>query len=144
MKIVLQRVDGAKVVVDENIVGQIGKGYLVFLGIAKDDTVEMIEKAVDKIAKLRIFADENGKTNLNATAVDGEVLVVSQFTLMADLGQNRPSFSNAAPAELANNLYEHFLSSCRGKFAKIQSGQFAAHMHVYAENDGPFTITMDY
>ena len=144
MKIVLQRVDKARVDVEGQTVGAIDKGYVIFLGIAKGDTKEMVEQVVTKIERLRIFADEEGKTNLNAAAVNGEILVISQFTLMAELRQNRPSFSHAAPADLARELYEYFAELCEGRFAKVQTGQFAAHMHVYAENDGPFTLTIEY
>ncbi len=144
MKIVLQRVNNASVVVEGETVGAIDKGLVVFLGVAKGDTREHVEKAVTKIERLRIFADDTGKTNLNSASVGGEILVISQFTLMADLTQNRPSFSNAAPADLANELYEYFVALCNGKFSKVQTGRFAAHMHVYAENDGPFTLTLDW
>jgi D-tyrosyl-tRNA(Tyr) deacylase len=143
MKIVLQRVNEARVEVDGETVGAIGKGYAVFLGIADFDDKTAVEKIVDKIFRLRIFADANGKTNLSASDVGGEILVVSQFTLMAELNSNRPSFSRAAKPEAARELYEYFLEQCEGKFAKVAGGRFGAHMHVYAHNDGPFTLVLE-
>ena len=143
MKIVLQRVNAAKVAVDGEEVGCIGKGYVVFLGISETDDKETAEKMADKIYKLRIFADANGKTNLSAKDVNGEILIISQFTLMAECNSNRPSFSRAADAELAEELYQYFIEQCKNKFAKTASGRFAAHMHVYAENDGPFTLVLE-
>lgn len=143
MKIVLQRVNNAKVEVDGEVVGQIGKGYVVFLGVAEGDNKAVVEKMADKIERLRIFADADGKTNLSAKDVGGEILIVSQFTLMAEFNSNRPSFSHAAKPELAKELYEYFIEQCKHRFAKIASGRFAAHMHVYSANDGPFTIVLE-
>jgi D-tyrosyl-tRNA(Tyr) deacylase len=143
MKIVLQRVNSAKVEIDGEVAGSIGKGYVVFLGVAEGDGKETVEKLTDKIFRLRIFADEGGKTNLSASDVGGEILVISQFTLMADCHSNRPSFSRAAKAELAKELYEYFIKQCKTKFAKVASGRFTAHMHVYAHNDGPFTLVLE-
>ncbi|MCL1901464.1 MAG: D-aminoacyl-tRNA deacylase [Firmicutes bacterium] len=143
MKIVLQRVNCASVSVEDKTVGKINKGYLVFLGIINSDTKITAEKAVDKIFRLRIFADECGKTNLSVSDVKGGILVISQFTLCAELTQNRPSFSSAASKEHAIELYDHFIDVARGKFKTVQSGQFGAHMVVYASNDGPFTLTFD-
>jgi len=143
LKIVLQRVLNAFVEVGGETVGRIGKGYVVFLGVMGGDDEKTVERLVDKVAKLRIFADEGGKTNLAASDVGGEILVISQFTLAADLSSNRPSFSRAADAGRAKALYEYFLKLCKGKFACVQSGQFAAHMHVYADNDGPFTLVLE-
>jgi len=142
MKIVLQRVHNARVEVDGETVGSIGKGYVAFLGVAEGDDKRTVEKMADKIARLRIFADADGKTNLAAHDVGGEILVVSQFTLMADLTSNRPSFSSAAKAEAAKELYEYFLEQCKGKFVKAAGGRFAAHMRVYSDNDGPFTLIL--
>ena len=122
MKIVLQRVNSARVEVDGETVGSINKGYVVFLGIAEGDSKAAVEKIVDKISRLRIFADADGKTNLAAKDVGGEILVVSQFTLMADCSQNRPSFSRAAKPELAKELYEYFIEQCKDKFAKVAGG----------------------
>lgn len=144
MRIVLQRVSGASVRVDEKVVGSIDKGYLILLGIGIDDTKEQIEKQVDKIKKLRIFADENNKTNLSIDDVNGQVLVVSQFTLYADCKKgNRPSFTNAAGAALAQELYEYFLMECRGKFSKVEKGIFGSDMKVELVNDGPFTLILE-
>ena len=143
MKIVLQRVNSARVEADGEIVGSIEKGYVVFIGIAEGDKKAAVEKMVDKIYKMRIFADAESKTNLAAKDVGGEILVVSQFTLMAELTSNRPSFSRAAKPEVAKELYEYFLELCKGKFAKAAGGRFAAHMHVYAHNDGPFTLVLE-
>ena len=143
MKIVLQRVLKAGVSVEEEVVGKIGRGYLVFLGVGKDDTKKTVEKAVDKIYRLRIFADKSGKTNLSILDVQGEILIISQFTLQAQLTQNRPSFSSAADKERALDLYEYFIALAREKFKIVQSGKFGAHMVVEALNDGPFTLSFD-
>lgn len=143
MRIVLQRVKRASVKVHEELVGSIDKGYLILLGIAKGDDKQKVEKAVEKISKLRIFADEQDKTNLNAFDVGGEILIVSQFTLLADLSQNRPSFSNAGDAKLAKELYDYFIDCAKSKFVKVQTGRFASHMEVSVINDGPFTLTIE-
>ena len=144
MKIVLQRVLGAEVVVDGRITGSIGKGLLVFLGAEANDTEAQAEQLADKMAKLRIFPDESGKSNLSVTDIGGEVLVVSQFTLCADTKKgNRPSFMQAAPPETANALYEHFVEYCRGKLAKVEMGSFGADMKVGLVNDGPYTVILE-
>jgi D-tyrosyl-tRNA(Tyr) deacylase len=145
MKAVLQRVSRASVVVEGQSVGEIGAGLLVFLGVGAGDDKIKTEKLCDKIAKLRIFADENGKTNLSIGEVGGELLVVSQFTLYADCAKNRPSFSNAAPPTLAEELYEHFVHYARksGTFAKVDCGVFGASMKVEIMNEGPFTILLE-
>ena len=143
MKIVLQRVNSASVSVDGEAVGSIDKGYVVFLGVAGEDTKATVEKMVDKIYRLRIFADQNGKTNLAAKDVNGEILIISQFTLMADLSSNRPSFSRNAKPETAKELYEYFIEQCKGKFSRVSSGRFAAHMHINSNNDGPFTLVIE-
>lgn len=143
MKIVLQRVTSASVNVDNNIIGQINKGLLIFLGIEADDTDDMLQKYVDKIVKLRIFEDENGKTNRSLSDVNGALLVVSQFTLCADCSHgNRPGFTGAkAPAE-ANRMYEKFISLCKEQVEMVESGEFGADMKVSLVNDGPFTILL--
>lgn len=143
MKIVLQRVTSASVNVDNNIIGQINKGLLIFLGIEADDTDDMLQKYVDKIVKLRIFEDENGKTNRSLSDVNGALLVVSQFTLCADCSHgNRPGFTGAkAPAE-ANRMYEKFISLCKEQVEIVESGEFGADMKVSLVNDGPFTILL--
>lgn len=144
MKLVIQRVNYAKVRVDNEIVGEIGKGYLVFLGVGEGDTKEMADKYVDKLSKLRIFDDENDKINLSIQDVGGSVLVVSQFTLYADCKKgNRPSFVNAAGPNEANELYEYFKARCKEVIGETQSGIFGADMKVELENDGPFTILWD-
>ena len=144
MKVVLQRVDNASVTVDGEVVSSIDKGYVVLLGIGVDDTKEQIAKIVEKIKNLRIFADENGKTNLSIDDINGEILVVSQFTLYADCRKgNRPSFTNAGNPELAEELYDYFIEISRDKFRKVGHGVFGAHMHVSLVNDGPFTVILD-
>ncbi len=144
MKIVIQRVLEAKVTIDGNIHGQIGKGYLLLIGISNDDTKEIADKMLEKTAKLRIFEDENGKTNLSIADVGGEVLAVSQFTLYADCKKgNRPSFINAGKPEMAEELYLYMLEKCKELFGKVECGQFGADMKVSLVNDGPFTIVLD-
>lgn len=144
MKVVLQRVSGASVEVDGKIVSSIEKGYVVLLGVGAEDTKEQVEKMVDKIKRLRIFADENGKTNLSIEDINGEILVVSQFTLYADCKKgNRPSFANAGGAALAEELYCYFIEMSKGQFKKVGHGVFGAHMHVSLINDGPFTVILD-
>ena len=144
MKVVLQRVLEASVSVDNETVGKIGKGYLLLVGVAEGDSREIADKMVKKIAKLRIFEDADGKTNLSIDQVEGEVLVVSQFTLLADCRKgNRPSFINAGSPALAEELYEYMLEKCREVFKKTEHGVFGADMKVSLINDGPFTIVLD-
>lgn len=144
MRIVIQRVKEAKVTVDDQCIGAIGKGYLILLGVGSGDTKEIADKYIDKIIKLRIFADENGKTNLPLKDVGGSILVISQFTLYANCrGGNRPDFIQAAPAALAEALYEYFLTRIHEITGSVQSGKFGAHMQVSLINDGPFTIVLD-
>ena len=143
MKIVLQRVTSASVKVDNNIIGQIGKGLLIFLGVEAEDTDDLLQKYVDKIVKLRIFFFLYGKTNRSLSDVNGSLLVVSQFTLCADCSHgNRPGFTGAkAPAE-ANRMYEKFISLCKEQVEIVESGEFGADMKVSLVNDGPFTILL--
>lgn len=143
MKIVLQRVLNASVTVDNNVIGAIDKGLLIFLGVEADDTDDMLKKYVDKIVKLRIFEDENGKTNRSLLDVNGSLLVVSQFTLCADCSHgNRPGFTGAkAPAE-ANRMYEEFIRLCKEQIEIVEHGEFGADMKVALLNDGPFTILL--
>lgn len=144
MKIVLQRVNEASVSVDGKTVGKIDKGYLLLLGVAEGDTKEMADKLIDKISKLRIFPDENDKINLSIADVDGSVLVVSQFTLLADVKKgNRPSFFESAKPDFANEMYEYVLSICKGKFKSVECGIFGEDMKVSLINDGPFTLILE-
>ena len=143
MKIVLQRVLNASVTVDNNVIGAIDKGLLIFLGIEADDTEDMLQKYADKIIKLRIFEDENGKTNRSLLDVNGSLLIVSQFTLCADCSHgNRPGFTGAkVPAE-ANRMYEEFIHLCKEQVEIVEHGEFGADMKVALVNDGPFTILL--
>ena len=144
MRVVLQRVNSASVAVDGEICGKIGKGYLMLLGVGETDSKEIAEKMVEKISKLRIFEDENGKTNLSASDVGGEMLVVSQFTLYADCKKgNRPSFTSAAKPDLATELYEYVKKLCKKYFKTVECGIFGADMKVSLENDGRFTLMLD-
>ena len=144
VKIVLQRVLEADVKIDGEIKGKIGKGYVLLLGVSNEDTKEIADKMIEKISRLRIFEDENGKTNLSIDQVDGEVLVVSQFTLYADCRKgNRPSFTNAGAPSLAEEIYEYILARCKELFKNTQSGSFGADMKVSLVNDGPFTLVLD-
>lgn len=144
MKIILQRVLEAKVEVNGETKGEIGQGYLLFVGITNDDSKEIADKMIEKVARLRIFEDSNGKINLSIDQVDGEILVVSQFTLYADCRKgNRPSFVNAGSPALAEELYEHILKRCHDMFPKTQCGVFGADMKVSLVNDGPFTLVLD-
>ena len=144
MKIVIQRVAEAAVSIDGEVKGEIGNGLLLLVGVGVDDTKEIAEKFIDKIIKMRIFEDENGKTNLSLKDVNGELLVISQFTLYADCKKgNRPSFINAAPPAMAEELYEYVLELCEQKLGVIQHGEFGADMKVSLVNDGPFTIVLE-
>ena len=144
MKLVIQRVQEASVSVDQEVVGKIGHGFMVLLGVSQTDTEEIADKMFQKLLKLRIFEDENGKTNLDIKSVNGELLIVSQFTLYADCRHgNRPSFIGAGTPDQANALYEYFLSQCRKEIPVVEQGIFGAHMMVSLINDGPFTIVLD-
>lgn len=144
MKIVLQRVTRARVTAEGEEVGSIGKGFLLLLGVSQTDTVEIADRMVDKVGKLRIFEDERGKTNLSLKDVGGELLVVSQFTLYADCKKgNRPSFTGAGGPEEAERLYEHVLSRCKLYSDRVEHGSFGAHMEIELVNDGPFTLFLD-
>jgi len=144
MKIVLQRVSHASVTVDNSVVGEIGKGYVALVGFGDGDDKSIVEKMVDKIQRLRIFPDENGKTNLSISDVGGGLLIVSQFTLYADCRKgNRPSFINAANPVLAEKLYDYFIEYSTGKFNHVEHGVFGASMKVELVNDGPFTVILD-
>ena len=144
MKFVIQRVNNADVTVDNKIVGSIGKGFLILFGACETDTADMLQKFVDKIVKLRIFADENGKTNLSTTDVGGELLIVSQFTLYADCKRgNRPSFIRAGAPDMAENLYKYIIARCKEHIDIVEQGEFGADMKVELVNDGPFTVILD-
>ena len=144
MRAVLQRVSEAAVRVDGEVIGSIGKGFCILLGVSDEDNEAVADKMADKICKLRIFEDENGKTNLSLADVGGELLVISQFTLYADCRKgNRPSFIGAgAPAE-ASRLYEYFMERCKMHVEKVEHGIFGADMKVSLINDGPFTLMLD-
>ncbi len=144
MKVVIQRVKRASVTVDNKVIGSIEKGFLLLIGIGKEDTKEVVDKYLDKIIKMRIFADSEGKTNLSLGDVDGEILAVSQFTLYADCKKgNRPNFLMAGGQELGKELYDYFLEECRKRIHKVEGGEFGADMEVSLINDGPFTIVLD-
>ncbi len=144
MKFLIQRVDKASVSVDQQMVGEISNGFLVFVGISNTDTREIADKMINKLIHLRIFSDENGKTNLDIKSVNGEMLIISQFTLYADCRKgNRPSFINAGDPQTANELYEYILKKCSGEISHVAHGIFGAHMEVSLINHGPFTIMLD-
>lgn len=144
MRFLIQRVSNASVEVDSQVIGEIGRGFLVFVGISQDDSRERADRMIRKLTGLRIFEDENGKTNLSLADVSGELLMISQFTLYADCKKgNRPSFTKAGNPELANSLYEYIVSECRKHVPIVQTGSFGADMKVSLVNDGPFTIILD-
>lgn len=144
MKFVIQRVEHASVTVDQEVIGKINKGFLVLIGVSEEDTKEIADKMVKKLIGLRIFDDENGKTNLSLHDVQGELLLISQFTLYADCKKgNRPSFIRAGKPELANSLYEYIIAECRKQIPVVETGSFGAEMKVELLNDGPFTIVLD-
>ena len=144
MKFVIQRVREASVTVDQTCIGRIQKGFLVLIGIGKEDTREIADQLIKKMIQLRIFEDENGKTNLALKDVDGSLLLVSQFTLYANCKKgNRPSFADAAPPEMANELYEYIISECRKQIPCVETGEFGADMKVSLVNDGPFTVILE-
>lgn len=144
MKFVIQRVTKASVTVDGTCIGSIGKGFLVLIGVGAEDTKEVADKYVKKLLGLRIFEDAEGKTNLSLKDVNGELLLISQFTLYADCRKgNRPSFINAGAPVLATELYEYIIESCKTEGYSVQTGEFGADMKVELLNDGPFTIVLD-
>ncbi len=144
MKFLIQRVSHASVEVDAQVLGEIRKGFLVFIGVSQDDTEEIADRMIRKLLGMRIFEDENGKTNLSLADVGGELLLISQFTLYADCKKgNRPSFIRAGNPELANHLYEYIISECRKQISNVQVGSFGADMKVSLLNDGPFTVMLD-
>lgn len=144
MKIVLQVVNRASVTIDNKMFNSINKGYLLFVGIGKDDNEDKVREMAKKISKLRVFKDENGKTNLDIKTVKGEILSISQFTLYASTsGGNRPDFLQAANKELAIKLYELFNKELESYDLEVKTGVFGADMKVELENDGPFTLIME-
>lgn len=144
MRAVVQRVLSAGVTVEGETIGRIGKGFMILLGVSGEDTEETAGRMADKICRLRIFEDENGKTNLSLGDVGGELLVVSQFTLYADCRKgNLPSFIKAGEPEKANRLYEYFMDCCRQHVSVVERGRFGADMKVELVNDGPFTLMLD-
>lgn len=143
MRAVVTRVTSASVEIEGRLVGQIGRGYLVLLGVGPQDTAETAKRLADKICNLRVFEDENGKMNLNLAQVEGKLLVVSQFTLYADTSSRRPGFSGAAKPELANQLYERFMEYCQENGFEVQHGVFGGDMQVASVNDGPVTILFE-
>ena len=144
MRFLIQRVTEASVTVEGKVIGEIGKGYLVLVGVCDTDTEAVADAMVKKLAGLRIFEDENGKTNLSIRDVGGSMLVVSQFTLYADCHKGyRPSFIQAAEPGEADRLYRYFTELCRREIDRVETGVFGAHMKVELENDGPFTLVLE-
>ncbi len=144
MRFVIQRVTHVSVTVDGNVLGRIGKGFLVLIGVSDEDTRETADKMIKKMLGLRIFEDENGKTNLDLRTVNGELLLISQFTLYADCRRgNRPGFTRAGRPDMANEMYEYIIQKCKEQFPVVERGEFGADMKVELLNDGPFTILLD-
>ena len=144
MRFVVQRVTHASVTVDGNVIGKIGQGFMVLIGVSAEDTKETADKMVKKLLGLRIFEDENGKTNLDIHTVGGSLLLISQFTLYADCKHgNRPSFIKAGKPDMANEMYEYIIAKCREQVETVETGEFGADMKVELLNDGPFTILLD-
>jgi len=144
MQFVIQRVQHASVTVDNEVIGKIGRGYMVLIGVSDTDDEAVADKMVDKMIKLRINEDAEGKTNLSLADVDGGLLLISQFTLYANCKKgNRPSFTEAGSPDKANALYEYIIEKCRERVPVVEKGSFGAHMAVELLNDGPFTIVLD-
>ncbi len=144
MRFVIQRVTKASVKVEGKEIGAIGKGFLVLIGVSAVDTKEVADRMVKKLLGLRIFEDENGKTNLSLTDVSGQLLLISQFTLYANCKKgNRPSFIEAGAPEPASEMYEYIAMRCRAAGYPVETGEFGADMKVELQNDGPFTIVLD-
>lgn len=144
MRFVIQRVTQASVTVDNKQIGAIEKGFLVLIGVSGEDTKEIADKMIKKLIGMRIFEDENGKTNLSLADVNGSLLLVSQFTLYADCKKgNRPSFIRAGKPEMAKELYEYIIAECKKSVPNVAQGEFGADMKVELLNDGPFTILLD-
>lgn len=144
MKFLIQRVQHASVTVENEVIGKIGHGLLVLVGVSNEDNQQIADKMIDKMTKLRIFDDAEGKTNLSISDVGGEFLIISQFTLYADCRKgNRPSFINAGKPDVANELYEYVIASLKEKGFVAEHGSFGADMKVELLNDGPFTVMLD-
>ena len=144
MKFIVQRVNKSQVEVEEKIVGKIDRGFMVLIGITHNDTKEIADFLVRKLINLRVFEDENGKTNLSLKDVGGELLLVSQFTLYASCKKgNRPSFTEAGDPVMAEQLYEYIIEECKKEIDIVQTGIFGAHMEVSLINDGPFTVVLE-
>ena len=144
MRFVVQRVTHASVTVDSQVIGKIGNGFMVLIGVSDSDTKEIADKMVKKMLGLRIFEDEQGKTNLSLDSVGGELLLISQFTLYANCKKgNRPSFIEAGAPDMANDMYEYIIAKCKEQVEVVERGQFGADMKVSLVNDGPFTIILD-
>lgn len=144
MRFIVQRVSHASVTVEGNVLGKIGKGFMVLIGVSDEDTKETADRMVKKLLGLRIFEDENGKTNLDLHTVEGELLLISQFTLYADCRRgNRPSFIRAGKPDMASDMYEYIIEKCREQVPVVERGEFGADMKVELLNDGPFTIILD-
>lgn len=144
MKFVIQRVTHASVTIEGEVRGKIGKGFLVLIGIGMEDHEGVADKMVQKLVNMRIFEDENGKTNLALRDVGGELLLISQFTLYADCKKgNRPSFTRAGKPDTAERLYEYIIQKCKEDISVVEQGEFGADMKLDLRNDGPFTIVLD-
>lgn len=144
MRFVIQRVNNANVKVNNQTIGEIQKGFLVFVGICNNDNKQIADKMIKKLIGMRIFEDHEGKTNLDLAAVNGSLLIVSQFTLYADCKKgNRPSFIHAGAPEFANELYEYIITECKKQVPVVEHGRFGADMKISLLNDGPFTIILD-
>ncbi len=144
MKFVIQRVSEASVKVDGEVIGQIGKGFMVLIGVGQEDTKEIADKMVKKLVGLRIFEDENGKTNLSLADVGGEMLLISQFTLYANCKKGyRPSFIESGAPDMASDMYEYIITKCKETVPVVERGIFGADMKVSLVNEGPFTIVLD-
>ncbi len=144
MRFVIQRVTESKVEVEGKVIGQIGRGFMVLIGVSDTDTKEIADKMVKKLIGMRIFEDDNGKTNLSLDAVGGELLLISQFTLYANCKRgNRPSFIEAGAPDMANEMYEYIIEKCKESVNVVERGEFGADMKVSLVNDGPFTILLD-
>ena len=144
MRAIVQRVTYSKVIVDDQIIGEINKGFNILVGISKDDTIEALKYLKDKILNLRVFEDENDKMNLSLLDVKGDILVISQFTLYGDCRKGRrPNFMEAEGGEKAKALYDEFVAMLKESNLKVETGEFGAHMKVDIQNDGPVTLMLD-